>query len=119
MSIKFFGYKACGTCKKAEKALEAMGVDFSFIDITQNPPSKTALKKMIAMSGEEIKKFYNTSGKKYKELNIKDKKVGMSEAQQVELLASDGYLLKRPLVTDGECATVGYKEDRFKEVWGE
>ena len=119
MSIKFFGYKACGTCKKAEKALEEMGLDFTFIDITLNPPSKTALKKIISQSGEELKKFYNTSGKKYKELNIKEKKIGMTEAQQVDLLASDGYLLKRPLITDGNLATVGYKEEPFKEVWGE
>lgn len=118
MSVKFFGYKACGTCKKAEKALGEMGVDFTFIDITQNPPSKTALKKIISQSGEELKKFYNTSGKKYKELNIKDKKASMTEAQQIDLLASDGYLLKRPLISDGTRSTVGYKEDAFKEVWG-
>lgn len=118
MGITLFGYQACGTCKKAEKALEAIGADYTFIDITQNPPSKVALKKIIAQSGEEIKKFYNTSGKKYKELNIKEKKVGMNEAQQLDLLASDGYLLKRPLITDGSKSTVGYKEDRFQEVWG-
>lgn len=115
--IKFYGYKRCGTCRKAEKDLEAKGVDFKFIDITQQPPKLNELKKIIKGSQKGIEKFYNTSGIKYKELDIKTKRKSLSDAQQVELLASDGYLLKRPLVWNGTNATVGYKEDEFSSTW--
>lgn len=117
MPIKVYGYKKCGTCRKAEKYLEAVGIDYNFIDITVDPPAKTALKKMISQSGKGIEKFYNTSGIKYKELDIKTKRKELNEAEQIELLASNGYLLKRPIVTDGSQTTVAFIEDEFKENW--
>lgn len=117
MAITLYGYKKCGTCKKAEKHLEAKGVEYSFIDITEKPPSLAQLKKIHKLSGEDIAKFYNTSGKKYKEGNIKEVRKTLDEKGQLELLASDGYLLKRPLITDGSSATVGYKEDVIEATW--
>ena len=72
---------------------------------------------MFAQSGLELAKFYNTSGQKYKALNIKDKRKELSEKEQLELLASDGYLLKRPLVSDGTSITVGFNQANFDEVW--
>ncbi len=115
--MKFFGYKKCSTCRKAEKALEKIGRDYQFIDITENPPSQAALKKMVEQSGAELKKFFNTSGVQYKELNIKDKVKSLSDSGILSLLASNGRLLKRPLVTDGERTTVGFDEATFPKAW--
>jgi arsenate reductase len=115
--LKFYGYKRCGTCRKAEKDLENKGLNYEFFDITQTPPKLKELKAMIEQSGLELSKFYNTSGIKYKELNIKDKRKELSQAEQIKLLASDGYLLKRPLVTDGKSTTVGFKQENYDEVW--
>ncbi|HEX5564144.1 MAG TPA: ArsC/Spx/MgsR family protein, partial [Sporosarcina sp.] len=79
---------------------------------------KEELQQMIENSGLEIKKFFNVSGMKYRELNLKDKLPGMTEAEKVELLATDGMLMKRPIVTNGSKVTVGFKEEQFEEVWG-
>jgi arsenate reductase len=118
LALKFYGYKKCGTCRKAEKDLEEKGMAYEFIDITLNPPSAKHFKEMVKISGLELKRFYNTSGKKYKELSVKDLRKTLSEAEQLDLLASDGYLMKRPLVSDGQKVTVGFKQDEFDEVWG-
>lgn len=115
--IKFYGYKKCGTCRKGEKALKDMGVDYDFIDITENPPSKTALKKMIKQSGIETKKAFNTSGTLYKEMKMKDKLPSMKDAEMIELLAQNGKLIKRPIVTDGEKSTVGFQAEEFQAKW--
>ncbi|SES23132.1 arsenate reductase [Salisediminibacterium halotolerans] len=82
-----------------------------------NPPSKDELKKMYDNSGLELKKFFNTSGKKYRELGVKDKMTSATEDELLELLASDGMLIKRPLVTDGNHVTVGFKEETFEQTW--
>jgi arsenate reductase len=115
--LKFYGYKKCDTCRKAEKALAKLGQAYDFVDITEAPPSAAALKRMVMQSGAELKKFFNTSGVQYKELNIKDKVGGMSEAQILEMLAGNGRLLKRPLVTDGSKSTVGFDEAEFPKAW--
>lgn len=115
--LKFYGYKKCDTCRKAEKALEKLGREYEFIDITEAPPSAPALKKMVQQSGAELKKFFNTSGVQYKELNIKDKVKGMGEAEILSLLAGNGRLVKRPIVTDGTRSTVGFDETAFAKTW--
>jgi arsenate reductase len=117
-SIIFYGYKKCGTSRKAEKDLESRGVAYEFVDITQSPPSLEDLKRIVEQSGKDLGKFYNTSGKKYKELNMKEQRKTLSSSEQMELLAGDGYLLKRPLVSDGTRSTVGYKLEDFDAVWG-
>lgn len=115
--LKFYGYKKCDTCRKAEKALAELGREYEFTDITEAPPSQSGLKKMVQQSGAELKKFFNTSGVQYKELGIKDKVPGMTENQILAMLAGNGRLLKRPLVTDGEKTTVGFDEAVFGKVW--
>jgi arsenate reductase (glutaredoxin) len=115
--LKFYGYKKCDTCRKAEKALAKLGREYEFVDITEAPPSQAALKKMVQQSGAELKKFFNTSGVQYKELNIKDKVPGMSETQILAMLAGNGRLLKRPLVTDGEKSSVGFDDAVFSKAW--
>ncbi len=115
--LKFYGYKKCSTCRKAEKALEKLGKPYEFVDITEAPPSQPGLRKIIQQSGAELKKFFNTSGVQYKELKIKDKVGAMTEAQIVAMLADNGRLLKRPLVTDGSKSTVGFDEAKFSQTW--
>ncbi|HKP97148.1 MAG TPA: Spx/MgsR family RNA polymerase-binding regulatory protein [Fibrobacteria bacterium] len=115
--LKFYGYKKCDTCRKAEKALAKLGRPYEFVDITEAPPSQAALKKIVGQSGAELKKFFNTSGVQYKELNVKDKVGGMTEAQILAMLAGNGRLLKRPLVTDGSKSTVGFDEAAFAKAW--
>jgi arsenate reductase len=115
--ITFYGYRKCSTCRKAEKALEAGGIPYTFRDITETPPSKTTLKKILTQSGVPLKKLFNTSGEQYKLLGIKDKLATMTEAQALELLAGNGRLIKRPLVTDGAKATVGFDEAVFGKAW--
>lgn len=114
--IKFFGYKNCSSCRNAEKFLNSHGVAYAFIDITQNPPSASELKGMIEKSGLETKKFLNTSGEVYREMGLKDKLKAMSDGDIIKLLASNGRLIKRPLISDSKTTTVGFKDD-VMEVW--
>lgn len=118
MSLTYYGYPKCGTCRKAKKWLENAKLEFEDVNIVENPPTKEELQKMIGNSSLDIKKFFNVSGMKYRELNLKDKLPGMTDDEKVELLATDGMLIKRPIVTDGSKVTVGFKEDEYKEVWG-
>jgi len=115
--IKFYGYKKCGTSRKGEATLTRLKKEYKFVDVTENPPGAAALKKMIKQSGEELKKFFNTSGVAYKELNMKEKVKTMKDADIIALLSSNGKLLKRPIVTDGENTTVGFSEDSFTRTW--
>jgi arsenate reductase len=117
MTITFYGYKKCDTCRKAEKALAKLGREYDFVDITENPPSRPALKKIVGQSGAELKKFFNTSGVQYKELKIKDMIPNLGEAEILDLLAGNGRLIKRPLVTDGSKSTVGFDEAAFAKIW--
>ena len=113
--MKFFSYNKCGTCRKAKKILDAYKVSYDEIDITETPPPKSILKKAIKSKG--IKKLFNTSGEQYKKLRIKDKIGGMTEAQAIELLSSNGRLVKRPIAVDGNRITVGFDGIEYKEVW--
>jgi arsenate reductase (glutaredoxin) len=115
--LTFYGYKKCDTCRKAEKALTGLGREYAFVDITENPPSRAALKKIAAQSGADPKKLFNTSGVQYKELKIKDKAPKLSESEILDLLAGNGRLIKRPLVTDGAKSTVGFEAAAFAKAW--
>ncbi|RPK08766.1 Arsenate reductase [Priestia endophytica] len=92
-------------------------MEYNAIHIVENPPSKEEIKELYEKSGLELKKFFNTSGKKYRELGLKDKVASASNEELFEILASDGMLLKRPIVTDGEKVTVGFKDDTFQKEW--
>ncbi|MBD1370804.1 arsenate reductase family protein [Hazenella sp. IB182357] len=117
MNVTMYLYPKCGTCRKAKKYMTEHGVELNEIHIAENPPSKETLEDLIEKSGLPIKKFFNTSGKKYRELGLSQKLKDMSQNEQVELLASDGMLIKRPIVTDGKWVTVGFKEEEFADVW--
>jgi len=117
MTIQFIHYPKCTTCKKAQKWLDENGIAYENIHIVEQTPSKEQLKAYYEASGLPLKKFFNTSGMKYRELELKDKLATMSEEEQLALLASDGMLIKRPLVTDGKKLTLGFKESDFLETW--
>jgi len=114
--IKVYGYMKCGTCRKALKWLDARSTSYQFIDITEKPPTRTLLRALLAEYG--LKRLFNTSGGQYRELGIKDKMATMTDAEAVALLAGNGMLCKRPMVTDGTRHSVGFKDDEFAAVWG-
>lgn len=116
--LTFYGYKKCSTCRKAEKSLDEAGVAYRFVDITETPPSATALGKIRTAADVPIRKLFNTSGEQYKALGIKDKLPGLADAEALRLLAGNGRLIKRPLVTDGDRATVGFDPETFAKTWG-
>ena len=105
----FVCYDKCGTCKKAEKYLLDNGFTLEKRDIKGDKPSLEELTAWYKASGLPLKRFYNTSGKLYKELNLKDKIPTMTEEEQLALLASDGMLVKRPILVNGEDVLIGFK----------
>lgn len=113
-----YQYPKCGTCRKALKFLDASGLDFVRKDIVETPPSKSALKKALALSGLPVRKLFNTSGQSYRNGGFKEKLGTMSEAQALAALAADGKLIKRPLVLGDGFALVGFREDEWREVLG-
>ena len=115
MENLFIEYPKCSTCKKAKKWLESNGIDFKDRNIAEDTPTKEELKKWIEESGQDIKKFFNTSGLKYKELNLKDKLPSMSYEEKIELLASDGMLIKRPLLITKNKILIGFKQKEWEE----
>lgn len=118
MALTIYHYPKCGTCRKAIKWLEERGKTLEKIDIALNPPSAEQLRQWKEASGLDLKTFFNTSGQVYREMNLKEKRDQMSEEEQLDLLASNGMLIKRPIVTDGKRVTVGFREQQFEEVWG-
>lgn len=110
-------YPKCSTCKSALKSLQSKGNDVQSRNIVEQTPTAAELKEIVRNSGLELKKFFNTSGDVYRELGLKDKLAAMSEDEKYELLASNGMLIKRPIVTDGQKVTVGYKEEQYAQVW--
>ncbi len=116
--LDFYGYDGCGTCRKAKKWLDDRGVAYRSIPIVDKPPTQALLKKVLAQGDYELKHLFNTSGQMYREMKIKDKLAEMTQAQAVKLLSANGKLCKRPIVTDGKRATVGFKPDVFESAWG-
>ncbi|KAA9019994.1 arsenate reductase family protein [Niallia endozanthoxylica] len=118
MALSFYWYPKCGTCRKAKKWFDDHDIKYEEIHIVDHPPSREELEEMVKKSGLDIKKFFNTSGQKYRELGMKDRIKEASEEELLDLLASDGMLIKRPIATDSEKVTVGFKEEQFSETWG-
>lgn len=111
----FIEYPKCSTCQKAKKWLKENHINFKDRNIVEETPTVEELNKWIKMSGKEIKKWFNTSGMKYKELNLKDKIPIMNDEEKIELLASNGMLIKRPLLISDKKIYIGFKE----EIWME
>ncbi|MEI2657639.1 MAG: arsenate reductase family protein [Nitrosomonas sp.] len=115
--LKLYGYKQCGTCRKAEQFLQQAGIGYEYIDITENPPAAEELAAIVERASVPLNKLFNTSGVQYRELKIKDQLPELSDQAILVLLAGNGRLIKRPLITDGKRATVGFNAQQFAAVW--
>lgn len=111
----FVEYPKCSTCKKAEKWLRSKGIFFEDRNIKEQNPTYEELKQWVPASGLDVKKFFNTSGQLYKQMQLKDKLPTMTEEEKLKLLASDGMLVKRPiLVRENGKVLVGFKEAEWE-----
>ncbi len=108
-------YPKCSTCKKAKKWLDDNNIEYNERDIKLENPSFDELKDWYQKSSLPLKKFFNTSGMIYRDMNLKDKLPEMSEEEQLKLLSSDGMLVKRPLVADGDTVLTGFREKEWEE----
>jgi arsenate reductase len=116
--MKFICYPKCTTCQKARKWLDEQSVRYEVRDIKEERPSYDELKTWLAASGLPIRKFFNTSGLLYKSLNLKDKLPAMSEEECLRSLATDGMLVKRPLLIGGSFVLVGFREAEWEKSAG-
>ena len=113
--MNFICYPKCSTCQKAKKFLNEHNIEFAERHIVEDNPSYDEIKEWYQRSGLLLKKFFNTSGLLYKEMQLKDKLPAMSEEEQLQLLATNGMLVKRPIVVDGDTVLVGFKEAEWAE----
>ena len=112
----FVCYPKCTTCKKAQKWLEDKKLSFDIRDIKESNPTADELKEWFTKSGLPLKRFFNTSGLLYKSMELKDKLPDMTEEEQIKLLASDGMLVKRPILINGDKVLVGFKEKEWETL---
>lgn len=110
MRYLFLQYPKCGTCQKAEKWLAEQNIDVEKRHIAEQNPSAEEIEQWHKQSGLPLKKFFNTSGVLYKEMKLKDKLAAMSQEEQIALLATNGMLVKRPLIVGGDIVLTGFKE---------
>jgi len=113
--LKFICYPKCTTCQRAKKWLNDNKIKYEYRDIKEENPNLEELRTWYKMSGLPLKKFFNTSGLLYKSMELKDKLPAMSGEEQLKLLASDGMLVKRPLVIGNDFVLVGFKESEWSE----
>ena len=116
MSKLFINYPKCSTCKKAEKFLKENNIEFINRNIVEENPSAEELALWMEKSGLEPRKFFNTSGVLYREMNLKDKIKTMSKEEMIEILSTNGMLVKRPVLVMDDKVLVGFKEENYKEI---
>ena len=114
--IKFICYPKCTTCQKAKKWLDDNKIEYEFRDIKLDNPTLEELTKWYKQSGLPLKKFFNTSGLLYKSLDLKNKLPTMTDDEMLNLLASDGMLVKRPLLIRDDFVLIGFKEDEYGKI---
>ena len=119
MHMLFIEYPPCSTCKKAKKYLQSAGMELETRHIVEETPTYEELRIWWEQSGMELKKFFNTSGNLYKELNLKNRLKDMSEEEQLRLLSKNGMLIKRPLLICEKGIVVGFQEDNYKIMCSE
>ena len=116
MNNIFIEYPKCSTCQNAKKWLEENKIEFIDRNIVEKTPTIKELTEWIKISGQDIKKWFNTSGIKYKELNLKEKLLTMNDKEKIKLLASDGMLIKRPLLISDKGIFIGFKEQNWAKL---
>ena len=114
--IKFICYPKCTTCQKAKKWLDENNVEYEMRDIKLDNPTLNELTEWYRMSGMPLRKFFNTSGLLYKSLDLKNKLPNMTEGEMLELLASDGMLVKRPFIVGDDYVILGFKEEEYSKM---
>ncbi len=114
--IKVYCYSKCSTCKKALKWLDEKKVKYELIDLKENNPDEKTLREYHKQSGLPLKRFFNTSGMIYREMELSKKLPDMSEDEQFKLLASDGMLVKRPMLVTDKTVLTGFKESEWEKV---
>jgi len=117
MSLTFYMYPNCDSCRKAKKWLEEKKLDFIAKHIVEDTPSKEEILNFFELSDDQPRRFFNTSGKVYREENMKDKIKGATEKEMASYLASNGMLIRRPIITDGKKITVGFNKEVYEQVW--
>lgn len=115
--VTVYGYKKCSTCTKAKKYLSDQGKDVNFIDMVEETPTADELRDIINKSSDDIDKYFNTRGKKFKDLELKDKLPTMTDEEKLETLATDGMLIKRPIVVSGDDVVLGFNEETYKATF--
>lgn len=110
----FLQYPKCTTCQRAKQWLDAAGLEYTDRHIKENPPTLEELREWHAKSGLPLRRFFNTSGLLYKSMGLKDKLPTMSEEEQLRLLSTDGMLVKRPILIDGDIVLIGFKSDAWE-----
>lgn len=118
MELTIYEYPKCSTCSQAKKSLKNKGHKVTSVHIVEQTPSVEVLRELVRISGLDLQKFFNVSGVVYREMGLKDKLPAMSELEKLQLLSCNGMLIKRPIVTDGQRVTLGYKESVYEEIWG-
>lgn len=115
--LTVYHYPKCGTCRSAVKWLQNRGYELELHDLWEEAPSVDQLKQWIPPSGLPVAKWFNVSGDVYRDLGLKDKLPNMTDIEKIRLLAGNGKLVKRPVVSDGRKVTVGFKEGMYEENW--
>ncbi|NLL30869.1 MAG: arsenate reductase family protein [Clostridiales bacterium] len=115
MSVLFIEYPKCTTCKRAKKFLQENNIEFIDRHIVEENPTKEELKEWLNKSGLKINKFFNSSGVLYREMKLKDKVKTLGEDELLDILSSNGMLVKRPLIINDDIVLVGFKEEEWKE----
>ena len=111
----FLNYPKCSTCRKAKKWLDEHDIEYESRNIVEDNPTALEIEEWFRQSDLPLKRFFNTSGMKYRELKLKDKLPDMSEEEQFQLLSTDGMLVKRPIIVDDNCILVGFKQAEWEE----
>jgi arsenate reductase len=115
-NVKIYEYSKCSTCRKALSFLDRHNVAYEKVSIIETPPTRTELKKMLALQGGNLRKLFNTSGEVYRAMKLGEKLPSMPENEALDLLASNGKLVKRPFALAGDKGLVGFNEDDWKKL---
>lgn len=116
--LELYQHPTCSTCKAARKWLDQHAIEYQAINMIETPPTQEVLANLIKQSDLPLIRFFNTSGNRYRELGLKSRVPDMDISEGAAVLASDGMLIKRPLLTDGKITTLGFKEDVYETIWG-